>query len=188
MSEVLNNIIERRTVYKFQSKEIPAHIIEEAFEAARHAPCHKHTHPWKFYVLGPNTREKVLPAVERLARKKANKPDVDESVIERARTKILSPPILIAVTSLRNSEDAFREEEDYAASVCALHNAVLALWNHDIGCQWSTGGLTRDSEFYAALDIDSSEERIIGLLKAGYPESIPSVKKKAIDEMRFYLE
>ncbi len=188
MSEVLNNMIERRTVYKFQSKEIPAHIIEEAFEAARHAPCHKHTHPWKFYVLGPNTRKKVLPAVERLARKKANKPDVDESVLERARTKILSPPALIAVTSLRNSEDAFREEEDYAASVCALHNAVLALWNHDIGCQWSTGGLTRDSEFYTVLDIDSSEERIIGLLKAGYPESIPSVKKKAIDEMRFYLE
>lgn len=188
MSEVLTNMIERRTVYKFQSKEIPPHILEEAFEAARHAPCHKHTHPWKFYVLGPSTRKKVLPAVERLARKKANTTEVDDSVLERARTKILAPPTLIAVTSLRNSEDSFREEEDYAASVCALHNAVLALWAHDIGCQWSTGGLTRDIEFYSALDIDSNQERIIGLLKAGYPESVPSVNKKAIDEMRFYLE
>ena len=188
MSEVLNNMIERRTVYKFQSKEIPPHILEEAFEAARHAPCHKHTHPWKFYVLGSKTREKVLPAVERLARVKANMANIDDAMLERARGKILSPPTLIAVTSLRNSEDSFREEEDYAASVCALHNAVLALWNHDIGCQWSTGGLTRDSEFYAALEINPNDERIIGLLKAGYPESIPSVNKKAIDEMRFYLE
>ena len=81
MSDVLNNMIERRTVYKFQSKEIPAHIIEEAFEAARHAPCHKHTHPWKFYVLGPKTREKALPAVERLERKKAKNTDVDESIL-----------------------------------------------------------------------------------------------------------
>ena len=35
MSEVLNNMIERRTVYKFQSKEIPPHVLEEAFEAAQ---------------------------------------------------------------------------------------------------------------------------------------------------------
>ena len=188
MSDVLTNIIDRRTVYKFKSKQIPHHILEEAFEAARHAPCHKHTHPWKFYALGPSTREKLLPAVERLAKKKAKMPEVDEAVLERARGKILSPPALIAVTSLRNHEDSFREEEDYAASVCALHNAVLALWNHGIGCQWSTGGLTRDSELYTALGIDSNVERIIGLLKAGYPESIPSVEKKNIEEIRFYLD
>ena len=188
MSDVLTNIIDRRTVYKFKPKQIPHHILEEAFEAARHAPCHKHTHPWKFYALGPSTRGKLLPAVERLAKKKAKMPEVDEAVLERARGKILSPPALIAVTSLRNHEDSFREEEDYAASVCALHNAVLALWNHGIGCQWSTGGLTRDSELYTALGIDSNVERIIGLLKAGYPESIPSVEKKNIEEIRFYLD
>ena len=188
MSEVLTNIIERRTVYKFEPKEIPHHILEEAFEAARYAPCHKHTHPWKFYALGPSTREKLLPAVERLAKKKAKKPEVDDAVLERARGKILSPPALIAVTSLRNPEDSFREEEDYAASVCSLHNAVLALWAHGIGCQWSTGGLTRDSELYSVLNIDPSVERIIGLLKAGYPTSVPSIKKKSIEEIRFYLD
>ena len=188
MSEVLRNIIERRTVYKFQSKEIPPEVLEEAFEAARHAPCHKHTPPWKFYALGPKTRAKILPAVERLAKEKANMPEIDDAVLERARRKILSPPALIAVTSLRNVQDPFREEEDYAASVCALHNAVLALWNHGIGCQWSTGGLTRDSELYSALNINQNDERIIGLLKAGYPESIPSINKKGIEEMRFYLD
>jgi nitroreductase len=188
MSEIQRNMIERRTVYSFLSTEIPRSVLEDAFEAARHAPCHKHTHPWKFYVMGEKTRLKIIPTVERLARQKSKMDAVPPAILERARQKILTPPALIAVTSRLNGEDAFREEEDYAASVCALHNAVLSLWEHGIGCQWSTGGITRDSEVYSALNISPSDERIIGLLKAGYPESIPSVNKKPLDEMRLYLD
>lgn len=189
MSDVLSTIIARRTVYKFQSKAVPKSVLEDAFEAARHAPCHKHTHPWKFYVLGPATRKKLIPAVERLAKLKAGSTTtVSPEVIERARQKMLSPPVMIAVTSKRSADDAFREQEDYAASVCALHNAVLFFWDQGVGCQWSTGGITRDEDLYGALDIVPDSERIIGLLKAGYPESIPSVKKKDVDEIRFYLE
>lgn len=181
-------MIERRTVYSFLSKDIPYKVLEDAFEAARHAPCHKHTHPWKFYVLGENTRLKIIPAVERLARQKSKMDVVPPAILERARQKILTPPALIAVTSRLNEGDAFREEEDYAASVCALHNAVLSLWDQGIGCQWSTGGITRDSEVYSALNLSASDERIIGLLKAGYPESIPSVIKKPLGEIRFHLD
>ena len=66
-----------------------------------------------------------------------------ERAQKRAVSKIIDPPILIAVTSKLSPDDSFREEEDYAASVCALHNAVLYLWDMGVGSQWSTGAITR---------------------------------------------
>ena len=37
-------------------------------------------------------------------------------------------------------------------------------------------------------DISNEKERIIGLLKIGYPEKIPDPKKKELSEIRFYLD
>ena len=61
----------RRTVYRYKREEVPDWILECAFEAASNAPCHKNTHPWKFYVMGEKTRESLIPEVEKLAKKKS---------------------------------------------------------------------------------------------------------------------
>jgi nitroreductase len=189
MSDVQENILNRRTIFRFLDKEVPNKCIENALEAARSAPCHKNTHPWKFYIMGDETRKSLIPTVEKLAKQKANTTDVGkiQLTLQRARDKILQPPVLIAVTSKLDSEDSFREEEDYAATVCSLHNMILSLWDQDIGSQWSTGSITRDPNTYSALSIAMDEERIIGFVKVGYPEVIPSKEKKPISEIRFYL-
>ena len=189
LSEVQENLISRRSVFRFIDKEVTDDCLEIAFEAARFAPCHKQTHPWKFYVMGPDTRDAIIPTVEYLAKEKIidSEEMMSKQLIERARKKITSPPVLIAVTSKLTPSDPFREEEDYAATVCALHNLVLSLWDQGIGSQWSTGSITRHLETYKALDISDSEERIIGLIKAGYPDVIPNRNKKAKSEIRFFL-
>ena len=95
---------------------------------------------------------------------------------------------MIAVSSKKSSDDKFREKEDYAASVCALHNMVLSLWDNGVGAQWSTGSITRDQETYDILSIDSGAEEIIGFVKAGYPEKIRQVRKKPVEEIVTYLD
>ena len=85
-------------------------------------------------------------------------------------------------------EDAFREEEDYAATVCATHNLVLSLWGNGIGSQWSTGAITRSKATYDAIRASPDEERIIGFIKIGHPlGELPSKKKKEIEEIRKYI-
>ena len=189
MSKVQENILTRRTIFRFNDKVVSNDCIETAIEAARYAPCHKNTHPWKFYIMGNESRQKLIPIVETLAKVKAASDDNQrlDSLLDRARNKILKPPVLIAITSLINKEDSFREEEDYAATVCALHNMVLSFWDQGIGTQWSTGSITRHKDTYSALSIPMESERIIGFIKAGFPESIPNKEKKPIDEIRFYL-
>ena len=189
MSNVQTNLISRRSIYNFLKKEIDFEILERAFDAARYAPNHKQTNPWKFYIIGDKTREKLIPKVKELSIKKMSDLDSssDEIVIQRAISKILEPPVLIAVTSKLTPGEPFREEEDYAATVCSLHNLVLSLWDQGIGTQWSTGTITRADETYKALDIPSDSERIIGFIKAGYPEKIPNKKKMSLIEIRSYL-
>ena len=99
MSKVQTNLTSRRTVYKFKEQNIPDEIIAEALEAASNAPCHKHTHPWRFYSIGNNTRKSLIPSISRLARiksekKKSNNVDAD---IQRAVSKIISAPVLFAI-------------------------------------------------------------------------------------------
>ena len=62
-----------------------------------------------------------------------------------------------------------------------------SLWGEGIGSQWSTGSITRHSSTYSVLEIDEEMERIVGFLKAGYPESIPNKEKKSPNEIRKYL-
>ena len=190
MSDVQENILTRRTVYKFTDTEVPESIVNQALIAASKAPCHKHTHPWKFYVLGPESRTILIPVISKLAKVKSVKlgsKDVDKDV-ERATKKITQPPILIVITSKKSPEDKFREKEDYAATVCALHNMVLSFWDNDIGSQWSSGSITRDPSTYRLLSINQEDEEIIGFLKAGYPESVPNINKPSFEELTIYLD
>tara|TARA_Y100001933_G_C18990869_1_gene560483 strand:+ start:1309 stop:1947 length:639 start_codon:yes stop_codon:yes gene_type:complete len=190
MVSVQENLISRRSIYRFENTPVQRDCLERAFEAARHAPCHKQTHPWRFYVLGKQARARIVDVVENLSREKSMRlGEIDvEKMVEKARSKILAPPRLIAVTTVRTIGDSVRDEEDYAATVCALHNMVLSLWDQGIGCQWSTGSITRDPAVYSMLEVQESEQRVIGFLKVGYPAVIPEREKKAMDGIRFYLD
>ena len=184
--EILNS---RRTIYKFSDKRVDYSELELAFEAANNAPCHKKTYPWKYYVVGRKTREMLLPTVISLCRRKEeSKGNVASEESEaRAISKIMDVPVIIAVTTKLTPEDDFREEEDYAATVCSLHNLVLSLWSMGIGSQWSTGGITRHQSTYKNLGISENQERIIGFVKVGYPKSIPVKKEGEAREIVKYL-
>tara|TARA_B100000886_G_scaffold222919_1_gene155082 strand:- start:1138 stop:1710 length:573 start_codon:yes stop_codon:yes gene_type:complete len=189
MTSVQDNLNSRRTVYKFTDRVVEKSNLEMAFKAASNAPCHKQTHPWNYYVLGTETRRKLLPTVISIAREKATKVSGDGSdkYVNRAVSKIMDAPTLIAVTTKLSPQDTFRQEEDYAATVCSLHNLVLSLWDMGIGSQWSTGSVTRHPSTYNSLGIDGEKERVVGFLKAGYPETIPKVEKKSSSSIRKYL-
>ncbi len=173
----------RRTAHRFTEKPIEQGIIDEALRAANQAPSHKHTHPWRFYILGQETRQTLVPTISHLSAAKSQQRNstTPQEDVKRAIEKVMQPPILVAVTSHLSPDDAFREKEDYAASVCALHNMVLSFWGNGVAAKWSTGGLTRHAETYTNLGINSEEEEIIGFVKAGYAEVFPTVKKPEVE-------
>jgi nitroreductase len=178
-------LLTRRTIYKFEDKPVPEDVLERALEAGRWAPNHRITEPWRFTLVGVAARETLGRVADRLAREKAAAMPADELArqVSRAVDKVVGPPTLLVVSCQKSPDDTFREREDYAACACAVQNIMLSLWADDVGCQWGTGGVTRDLETYGALGIDPAVEDVIGLLKIGYPTKVPAVERRPLAEV-----
>ena len=54
--DALNAIRTRRTVKAFTPEPVPRDVLAELFELARWAPNHRLTAPWRFRVVGQQSR------------------------------------------------------------------------------------------------------------------------------------
>lgn len=182
-------LLSRRTTYAFVDRPVPPEAIARALEAARWAPNHKLTEPWRFRVLGPETTAQVAAIAGRLAREKASSASEEdrEKQGRRAEEKITGVPALVAVAQVRTPEDPFRDREDFAAVTCAIHNFVLSLWAEGIGCQWSTGAVTRHADTARRLGIEPPTLEIVGLLRIGYPAQLPAARRRPLEEVARFL-
>lgn len=177
-----NNLIEivssRRTIHNFKEGSVPdKSIIIEAIEAACWAPNHHLTEPWRFYLLGKETINEIC---------ELNKAILTESKgieVAEKKTKRWSGIPGWIVVSCQKSSDELLYQEDYAACSCAIQNLMLILWQHGIGCKWSTGSVTRNEKFYDIVWINNELENIIGIIWYGYPAEIPQTTRKPLQQI-----
>lgn len=146
--EVLDAIRTRRTVKRYRPEPVPRDVLERILEAARWAPCHRMTEPWRFRVLGAG-------ALERL--KQAAGPD--------AARKLLRAPTLV-VASFVPSPLPLHAHEDEQAAACAVYAVLLAARDAGLASYWRTPGVLRSEEGRAAVGLDEGEQ-VLGLLHFG---------------------
>lgn len=158
----------RRTIELFLQTPVPEKLLDEAIESAIWAPNHHVTEPWRFYSLGPETKEHCLDLCQSitLARK-------GEKAAEFKRQSWSDKPGWLVV-SCRRSEDPLLQQEDYAACCAAVQNLSLYLWKAGIGTKWTTGPITRDQRFFDIVGIDEAAEFVVGLVWFGYPKLTPT--------------
>lgn len=168
---------ERRTIALFKPGAPPRDLVLASVDAARWAPNHHLTEPWRFYFLGAETtRAMVEIAVELTLAKRG------AGAAKKRREILEAVPCWMAVTC-RRTDDPFREREDYGACCCAIQNFMLCLWEGGVACKWSTGAVTRDERFYGLLGADPEEEMVVGLFSMGYPRIIPEQKRRPVGEI-----
>jgi nitroreductase len=165
--DVQNALLTRRTIHKYRSGPLPEGAIDDALLAAHHAPNHKHTVPWRFTVVGDETRAALVPIG---VRAKAERKPLRAGQEEAIRKKLLSPTALIVVSQVR-CDDAFRAREDYAACACAVQNLMLSLHARGIGSKWTTGAITQHPDAYALLGIDAALEEVIAWVWIGWSDT-----------------
>ena len=173
--ELLDAIHTRRTIKDFKPDPVPDDVLKRALNAGLWAQNHRLTEPWRFIVLGPATQQ-ALAEAGAAAQLRTLASDTDEAtrakVQAAARQKVLSKPLIVAVTYLL-SGDALQRREDYAATCCAIQNIQLAAWAEGLGMQWNTGKQTQQPQTYTLLGIDPADEEIAGFLYFGYPAIVP---------------
>eukprot|EP00580_Thalassiosira_gravida_P010511 CAMPEP_0201633270 /NCGR_PEP_ID=MMETSP0493-20130528/6636_1 /ASSEMBLY_ACC=CAM_ASM_000838 /TAXON_ID=420259 /ORGANISM="Thalassiosira gravida, Strain GMp14c1" /LENGTH=258 /DNA_ID=CAMNT_0048104949 /DNA_START=21 /DNA_END=797 /DNA_ORIENTATION=+ len=189
--QVQSNILTRRTINEFQPT-LPPHwekSLDAAIEAAIYAPNHKRSEPWRFYLLGPKSIEKVCRLnAEIVASKKG-----EEAGAKKLKRWMLMPGWLVVTCAKSDTADATDSttmedpmglaREDYAACCCAVQNLCLSLHSQGMGTKWTTGGVNFDDRFGDAVGFDSSEEYTVGTIWFGTPVKSPNApgKKMGLD-------
>ena len=174
--EIAEAIKKRRTLHIFSKKRVPREVIEKSIFAANQAPCHRRTFPWRFTSIGIKKRELLYQLQLTL---KFGDMTIDESILKKIRDKMLNPSHLLIATQVC-TDNQVQKLEDYAACACAIQNLSLSLVADDVGCKWSTGKITKDSNTYKIAQINSSEEEIIGFIWIGYGTEPPLIKRPSI--------
>ena len=166
-------LISRRTIHNYQPEAVPDEVLERAFVAANHAPCHRLTFPWRFTIIGPAARKLVAEVAVGI--KAASRPLTPEET-ERIRKKILNPSHLLVATQCA-CPDPGQAREDYAACACASQNLATSLAADGVGSKWSTGQLSQHPDHYRITGINPTLEQIIGFIWAGYGETPPPITR-----------
>jgi nitroreductase len=142
----------RRTHKLYGRQPVDRATLEEIFALARFAPNHHLTQPWRFRVLGPET----------LAGLKASGGPKEAAKLERAPTLVVASAVL--------SGDPVQDDEDLAATACAVYIVLLAAHARGLASYWRTPKALRDWV--------PSGERFVGLIHLGTPLSAPPAKER----------
>ena len=169
--DTLSAIRTRRSVKTYDPRPIPREWIEELLDAARWAPNHHLTHPWRFNVFMGDGRERLVPARQaavRWAAEKKGEPVKDEE-LQFARDKCFSAPVLLIVSQVINP-DPIKDKEDYAAVWCAIENFLLAATARGLASYPSTGAWVDQNTLGPAIDLPENE-RPVACVFLGYSDT-----------------
>ncbi|MGQ0648958.1 MAG: nitroreductase family protein [Gemmatimonadaceae bacterium] len=173
---VSDAIAQRRSIKKFADRPVTREEIELLLDAAVQAPNHHLTQPWRFYVLGPQSRRRYgLALGERKARKLPDAAAAN-AVRDRTAAEYEAFPALIAVATVLHESPETREE-DYAAVMQAIANIMLAAVDRGLGTHMRTGAVMDDPAARAAVGVRDGE-RIVAMLSVGVPAEVPAPKPR----------
>ncbi|HIE24005.1 MAG TPA: nitroreductase [Candidatus Korarchaeota archaeon] len=155
---LIDVILSRRSIRKYERKDIPQDILNKILEAGRQAPSARNIQPWHFIVI---TDEKIK---EKLSQGRYN-------------WFIREAPVTIVGCADLNSSRKWAVID----TTIALQNMVIAAWALGIGSCW-IGDFVED-EVKELLNIPS-DWKVVALISFGYPaEDPPRREKKILEEI-----
>jgi nitroreductase len=150
----------RRTHKQYGSEPVSEAVVRELVEIARWAPNHKLTNPWRFRLLGRETRARI-----------------DELVPEAEVIKLRRAPTLVLVTAVP-SDDPVLGEEDVLAAAAATYAMLLAATEHGLASYWRTPSCFREPPVRSALGL-GDDEVVVALVHLGPQVTDPPAKARA---------
>jgi nitroreductase len=158
--DVANAIRRRRTHKQYGAEPVDEATLRALLDLARYAPNHHVTQPWRFRVLGPETRRRLA-----------------EAVGGKEATKLARAPTLVLATAVL-SGDPRTDEEDLHATACAVYAVLLGATGLGLASYWRTPAALETDDARALLAL-GGDERVVGLIHLGPKVSEPPEKDRA---------
>lgn len=146
-------VLNRRSIRRYEPKEIPRDVLDKILEAGRQAPSAANKQPWHFIVLTDSEIKKEL----------------SKGMFNRF---IKDAPVTIVGCA---QKDLIASKWSIVSTTIALQNMVVAAWAMGIGSCWV--GDFSEEKVKKLLNIPESWN-IVALVSFGYPAEKPQPRKK----------
>lgn len=168
----------RRSIRRYQDRDIPDSIIEELLNLALHAPSSMNGQPWHFIVIREDKTKKELVELK-------NKYCPSEKQMYRADFLRNAPVIIVICVDRQKSYDRGVEN-----AVLAAANIMLGAYGRGLGSVYmSAYGINNPKiaeDIKIILKITSDIDPIT-MIPLGYPNEVPEHKTiKPLSEVVFY--
>jgi nitroreductase len=159
---LIDLVLSRRSVRRYEKKDIPKDVLGSILEAGRQAPSAANKQPWHFIVL---TKVEI-------------KNELSKGVFNRF---LKDAPVTIVGCA---HKDLIASKWSIISTTIALQNMVVAAWVMGVGSCWI--GDFNEEKVKKLLNIPESWN-VVSLVTFGYPaEKRQPIKKKSIEEIVSY--
>jgi len=190
---VLKAIKERRSIRKFQDKDVDSAKIEQILRAATWAPSANNDQPWKFVVVrNKDTKEKIVEALKFRMKDYYESQGIPLDRMVAYWFNIFTAPVHIFVFCDTTGIELEKKWEEIQmlwsiqGVSAACQNILLAAHALGLGSVWTGLTLTVEDEIKAILKVPKKVQ-LMTVIAIGYPasEPLPPVRKP-LSEIRFF--
>jgi nitroreductase len=146
-------ILSRRSVRRYEEKEIPKDVLEKIIEAGRQSPSAANRQPYRFIIVDDSELKKELPGRFSRFLKKA-------------------PLVIVGCANIKALLTGKWATID---TTIALENMMIAAWSLGLGSCWI--GSFNEQKVKDLLKIPK-DWKVVALISLGYPAETPKARKK----------
>ncbi len=171
--ELQEAIAARRSIRKYEKKDVPEDLLEKLIYAATLAPSGHNRQPWQFQIIKGELKDKIA---DTLLKKTENIP---ASTAPHTAGIIKEAPVLIAVYLTENNEENYLY--DILSIGGAIENMLLTATSLGLGSLWIGNTSHIEEEL---KDILHTDYRVASTVAIGYPLQNPHARpRKPLEEV-----
>ncbi|MDA8433130.1 MAG: nitroreductase [Nitrospiraceae bacterium] len=161
--DILDIIISRRSIRRFEKREISDELLERVLEAGRWAPSGLNNQPWRFAVIRDSElREKI-------------------SALTHYGKIVRAADVLVAV--FMDSASSYHAVKDAQGIGACLQNMLLEAHSLGLGAVWLGEIIKSDEQIRHLLGLGSDLE-LMAVVALGYSAESPGpTKRKALKDL-----
>ena len=156
-------ILSRRSIRRYEKKEIPEDVLNQILEAGRNAPSAANMQPIRFIILKDHEFKKKLSTIFSRFLKEAP----------------------VAIVGCADVKARLTGRWAVVDATIAMQNMVIAAWNLGVGSCWI--GAFNQKKVKEKLKIPE-KWKVVALMTLGYPAEQPKTRKKKTFEKMFSFE
>ncbi len=201
LSEIIRD---RRSIRKYQDREIPSEILSEILEQALWAPSGMNRQNWNIYVVKGEEKSKLLDAVAQAG--EIFKPTLEKLFQEKMVNitmqffkKLGGAPVVLLVympkltyeirpdmSSLERYQIEHNRFTNMLSAAALIQNILLLAWDRGLGTCWMTAPKNAEDQINDAMGI--ADQELVSIIPIGYPDQSPPAPPRKADKIHWIGE